>query len=296
MTFGVVGGGLGAVSHAALHFRDGPGVPLEKADSLGIYDRRRNEGRSWVETAGRTLLGGCAGFVGVGLMSFLAARTSLGRMRVLDALNARPQAAASVLRTAGGRAGVRACVYTAALICTCSATEFPNPTIAIILVVAWPLLLPVFGVGYVSGSLLGLSLGRRLAVASTPLFSAMQAARGKHIMDVCYNANPFLTKASCMMLALAAEWSSAQLQPLLVWDDGFFSGRPSALGGVLQEEWTRNPNQDANGGVYAWRFERHWSTEEAADDGQAAPDHPTPWNLRDPDGHDDGATGGQTRV
>ena len=264
--------------------------PPQEADSFRVIK---------LSTLAHSVASSCGTVASAASAGYLATRAVFVTQRsVADALVARPFDAAGILGHAGGRIGLRSAVYFGAIKAAAyvsSEALFTKDPVRVLLMVpagffvamfGFPVYLPVLGVGWAGGRLVGASLGRHAAsFLGRPNSSAASLVHGglyAHRIDRHFAGRPFAATVLAVLAPMA----------LLVDDpdagDGEHRGGSSGGGG--------------SGGVHGhtWRYEKRFSsgagTEQVPapqDDGGAAPHDPREAGERPRGGKGRGGGGGE---
>lgn len=167
-----------------------------------------------------SMLEASGNLVATGLSAYLAACVTFNKHAVVDALMARPFDCVAIMRSAGGRAGIRTAIYCGtvkmasflAIVATLPGAFSVSAALASPLLVAlpmvmaigsFPVLFPVYLVGALSGHLLGRGALKFVGNAS-PLAAASLVHRffHSHALDVAFSVSPRRMQAAAVLAAV----------------------------------------------------------------------------------------------
>jgi len=188
-----------------------------------------------------------------GAVGYNAAATVFNRHIVVDALYARPADAVSIMRAAGGRAGVCTAATMAflhiAMESTVSSSYDDIPVLmkmymgSIMAAFAFPFTLPLLGVSYVFGAVTGNFIGERM------LYNRCFEGRLFSIVSSMYTSNPILVRlllGSSVVLALLPHYYQTNRRRYFS-GDGAASSTPAPGVWVYEKHWSSRSSTDIEG-------------------------------------------------
>ena len=276
-----------------------------------------------------TEFSGCILVLSHGFMSYLAARTTFGKPKVMDALVSRPNDAASIFRNAGARAGLRATIYYLCLRNVLEGMKFMyygDPLIGAALIMASPIsFLEMFFTSYLpilllcysgGGALIGHQLGKQFissglssgigssGIGAIP--ALLHRVLKAHPLDAVFASNPMMMRlfsmlaASAVMLPMIPMYDMDEIMMMLedeeAYDEanGYGSGSGNGNGNGSGNGNGYNDDKSGNRGPNRDDDYNKWQGDRRHGEGEwKGKDYNDDFFINDDDDDDDGSGGGR---